>query len=89
MCLSSSSSCVVRGRHPQCALVSEGALGRPASYTVLLLPETKEQGCRNKFVPSSEVGLRAPFLLNSFMGTVGQSLVCVRVGNALHHLESR
>ncbi|XP_064246203.1 uncharacterized protein LOC135281355 [Passer domesticus] len=34
--------------------LEEGALGRPALYTVLLLPVTKERGCRNKFVPSSE-----------------------------------
>lgn len=61
----------------------------PALYTVLFLPMTKEQGCRNKFVPSSEVALRAPFLLNTCTGTVSESRVSLGVGNALHHLESR
>lgn len=48
----------------------------------------KEQGCRNEVVPSSEVGLRAPFLLNACMGTISESLAALRVGDALHRLES-
>ena len=88
LCFSSSSRCVGRWRHPQRAPISEGALGRPALYIVLFLMTLKEQGCRNEFVPSFEVGLSAPFLLNACMGTASETLAASKVGDALHRLEN-
>lgn len=55
---------------------------------MLFLTALKEQGCRNEFVPFSEVGLSAPFLFNACISIVSESLAALRAGDALHGLES-